>query len=349
MIPTKGRPDFILRVLRYYSVAEFKGVILIGDSSNSSDYKKNSQNISTYSKSLRIEHYHDQSLTADKMVSFLCRKVTTAYSLMHPDDDIVLVPSLQHCLDFLDKNSEYSAVNGLAFNMGVDCNAYNPFGKVTLVKDYTLAESLSNNPLERVNIYFNNVKNINMSVIRSVINLDAFSAIEQLTNFDSSYVYGELTHASIVLSRGKVGTIDHCFLVRQKHPAQFYRNVSFDDWLNNSDSCSATTTLKNILLYELSKNTEVDGNALSKNIDDLLSSLMRKVIGRLVANSYYVSYFRRLKRVIYPRLKNLSNSIKLVYIKHISNDNYSGRMHITASNLPSNIDSLKLYLNTIEK
>lgn len=341
MIPTKNRPEFILRLLAYYSEAGFQGTIMVGDSSNSSDYIKSSNYISTYSKSLRIEHYYDQSLTADKMISFLSGKVITEFSLMHPDDDIVLVPSLQYCLNFLNKNSEYSAVNGLAFNTGINYNQYTPFGKVTLIKDYPLSSSLADDSFERINDYFSNILNLNMSVIRAAINLKAFSAIEQLNDFDSTYVYGEVIHASVILARGKVKTIDYPYLVRQKHPSQFYRSVSFDDWLKRSDPSASAITLKETLLHELINTSELDDSLLSTKIDELILGLGERTKAKVMAKSNECD-FRYTMSKIYSVLRGLSNRGKRLFIKNRRYDYFDGKKYSKETK-----DALKLYFDVV--
>lgn len=343
MIPTKNRVDFILRVLKYYSISKFKGKILIGDSSSETIFKRNSDSVSMFTSLLNIELYHDETLTADKMVSFLCKKVTTTYSLMHPDDDMIITSSLHHCINFLNENQNYSAVNGLAFNMGIDYNKYKAFGRVTLIKKYPLAQSLLSTPFKRIFEYFDNINNINMSVIRSKINLDAFSAIEALTDFDSSYVYGELVHASVVLSRGKVGLINHCYLVRQKHTSQFYRNQHFYNWVENSNPCNASTTLKKIIIRENNEEFNVKNSLILKEIDLFLFGIRKKITNNMASNLKNTSYLYRFKRLIFSILKDVFNKYK-----YILNNKIFSREIMVPVNSSINIDSLKLYMDVIE-
>ena len=70
MTPTKNRPDFIRRQLKYYSLSNFQGIILIGDSSNQKLFLENKKSIIKYGKALTISHFHKPELTADKMSSF---------------------------------------------------------------------------------------------------------------------------------------------------------------------------------------------------------------------------------------------------------------------------------------
>jgi glycosyltransferase domain-containing protein len=341
MIATKDRSDFLLRTLEYYSSAAFQGIILVGDSSGKDNYNNNLQHISQYSQSLQIVHYQDIELSADQMIAFLCREVKTTYSVMMNDDDIVLIPSLSHCIDFLENFPEYSAVNGMAFNMGIDHNSCKPFGKITLLKKYPLVNLTSDNAFERINKFFENILNVNMSVVRSEINLDAFNAINQLNKFDSSYVYGELIHASIILARGKIGTIDHCYLVRQKHSEQYYRNISFEDWLKKSDFLTASIELKNVIETELSKDSALNQNVISKKIDALLTLQAKKVVKKMIKLNSYSPLKIIVKRHL-QKLINLFNSVVRIFIRNMDIINPS--LKIKSS---SDIKSLELYFDVI--
>ena len=50
MIATKDRPEFLSRTLEYYSIANFEGKILIGDSSDKYNSEKNISKISDLKK-----------------------------------------------------------------------------------------------------------------------------------------------------------------------------------------------------------------------------------------------------------------------------------------------------------
>lgn len=208
-------------------------------------------NIDKYGKNINIKHYHDQKLTADKMASFLSNNVKTDYSAMVCDDDVLLTESISACINFLDNNLDYSAVHGKAFLMTLDKGGCNSFGRVTSLKNYPLPIIESSSPIDRVEEYFKNILNVNMSVIRAQVNANAFNEVEKLTDYYSSAIFGELVHASIVCSRGKIGRINGNYLVRQSHSGQAYHKINLIKWLSMDGWCSARHTLESTINNEV--------------------------------------------------------------------------------------------------
>jgi len=251
MIPTKNRPNFILRQLKYYSLSNFQGVILIGDSSDSRFFEENKSNIIEFGKELTIRHFHKPELTADKMNSFLASKVQTDYSAYVADDDIILVESILAGISFLDSHMGYSAVHGKAFLMSLENSECKPFGRVASFLRYPLTIRLEDTALGRVKEFFANVLNVNMSIVRSKINMDAFNEVEKLSDYYSKYILGELVHASIVLSRGKIGQIDNCYLIRQGHDDQSFHTLSIGEWMSGDEWCDQYNILKSAINREI--------------------------------------------------------------------------------------------------
>ncbi len=338
MIATKDRPEFLSRTLEYYSIANFEGKILIGDSSDKYNSEKNISKISDLKKKINIEYFIDTKLSSDQMILFLSKKVTTDYSVMINDDDILILSSIEPCLKFLDQNLDYSGVNGNAFNLAIDNNSAKPYGKITLFNKYPLANYIDENPLIRIFNYFDNTLNVNMSIIRSEVNLQAFVAIENLNKFDSSYVFGELIHASVVLSKGKIGSLDGCYLIRQKHEGQHYRNIKYDEWIKKSNFIDASTQLKNIIIKEIEKYENLTTNDISK-IDQLISQKIKSVIQKMInlKNRYLIYKFKKFFSNIIFLIKTINlekNSIQKI------KPNYANHSKIDQN-------SIEIYLNLI--
>ena len=153
MIATKNRPNFLARAIKYYNISLFKGYIYIGDSSSEDNSKKNLKILNTY-EDLKINYYKDTELSADQMMSFLSKKVKTRYSVMINDDDILIISSVQNCIDFLETNLDFSAVNGRAYNIGLNNDDCISFGKITSIQKYPLPEYQNENAVERISNFF---------------------------------------------------------------------------------------------------------------------------------------------------------------------------------------------------
>ena len=193
MIPTKNRPNFILRLLEYYSKSEFKGYILIGDASDKHLFIETKNNILKYKNRLKIQHFYEPDLLTDETNSFLSKHVKTDFCAYVADDDIILVSSLIDCINFLIQNPEYSAVHGLAFLMSMEDRA------MVSIRDYKMVTSVKDNSLDRVEDFFIEMSQLNMSVIRTNINkYDVFSSASTSSGNNAS-IFWFSSHLVIVL------------------------------------------------------------------------------------------------------------------------------------------------------
>ena len=321
MIPTKNRPNFILRQLRYYSQSSYKGIILIGDSSDSNFFDENKNNISKYGKGLTIRHFHKPELTADKMSAFLSREVKTDYSVYVADDDIILAESILAGVNFLDSHMEHSAVHGKAFLMSLENAQCEPFGKLVSFSRYPVSSISEDSALGRIKEFFANVLNVNMAIVRSKINMDAFNEVEKLSNYYSTYIFGELVHGAIVCSRGKIGQIDNCSLIRQSHEDQYYSSINMGEWFSRDDWCDQYNILKLAINREILAYDDIEdiNNKTSLILSSWLESLINNMVIKNKISSSVISYlgvkkilkrfsiFRVLHRLFFK--KNILNIV----------------------------------------
>jgi glycosyltransferase domain-containing protein len=340
MIATKNRPNFLIRALNYYSMAGFNGEIFIGDSSSEKNSKEN-LNIIDKNKNLKIFYHLDTKLSADQMVSFLSKKVKTNYSVMINDDDILIIPSIQNCIDFLDENPDFVAVNGRAYNIGINLNEPTPLGKISSVQLYPLAKYENETLIDRITNYFNNTLNVNMSIIRSELNMLAFSNVEKLNKFDSAFIFGELIHAITILANGKITSIDNCYLVRQKHSQQHYRKIDKDNWLNHTDLVSAIFELKNSIKEGFIKKNENFNEIINETVNHLIMLKVKYIFNRFISGN---KIFRRRLKMFYNNLININNFL-LSYV----NNPVEKFFKKNEAKYQQDRESLKTYFNCVEK
>ena len=118
------------------------------------------------------------------------------------DDDILIVSSIQNCINFLDKFRFFSS-NGRGYNIGLNQDDCIPL-KITSIQSI-LCLNIKIDPIERISDFFKKTLNVNMSISRSEINMRAFNNVEKLNSL-TPFVFGELMHAVTVLSHGKLLT-----------------------------------------------------------------------------------------------------------------------------------------------
>ena len=80
-IPTKNRPDFILRLLKYYSSTAYSGYLFIGDSSVSDDLEKNKETIKKFKNLLNIYYCEFPGQSQTQVSSELVPQIETEFSI----------------------------------------------------------------------------------------------------------------------------------------------------------------------------------------------------------------------------------------------------------------------------
>ena len=111
-VPTKNRTEFLHRVLHYYSLTEFQGILFIGDSSEGISLEENRRLIRQYGQSLNISVWELPGVGQGHAAARLVEEIDTPYSTLLCDDDLILTPSIEKALMHLNNNSDVAGVNG---------------------------------------------------------------------------------------------------------------------------------------------------------------------------------------------------------------------------------------------
>jgi glycosyltransferase domain-containing protein len=139
-IPTKNRPDFILRLLKYYSSTGYRGHLFIGDSSEEEFLEKNRISVKKFEGDIQIYYQEFPGLGQGHTSAELVKKIETEFSSILPDDDIIVTSSIAPCIQYLIDHGDTSGASGKSILFDVDSNG--AFGKVNGLTRYSLAEVL---------------------------------------------------------------------------------------------------------------------------------------------------------------------------------------------------------------
>ena len=127
LIPTRNRPFFLSKTLRYYANMGCKHVIMIGDASSPSEYGQNQSVVQEFSGILHVIHHRHNPETnptggANPVASTvkLLEEVDTPYAVWSGDDDFLVPAHLQKCVDFLESHNDHSLACGKAAWVFVD-------------------------------------------------------------------------------------------------------------------------------------------------------------------------------------------------------------------------------------
>jgi glycosyltransferase domain-containing protein len=113
IIPTHNRPDYLRRVLDYYSSYKAGYNIIVADSSSDENKRRNKETISSLPdlKILYFGHYPSEIKYGHKFADALDH-VETKYCLFCADDDFVVPNGIEESIDFLEKNEDFVVAHG---------------------------------------------------------------------------------------------------------------------------------------------------------------------------------------------------------------------------------------------
>ena len=218
LVPTKDRPLYVKRLLKYYSDLNFKGYIYILDGSN----KKVSKNIINFIKQLnnkKIIYFHDvgfPGMITKKYIS----KVKTDYVAQLGDDDYLIPDGIKECIKFLDTNPDFSAAHG----EGIIVISSEDPNKIDYIDSYSQTVRLENSPKERVFQHLSDNTQPNFSVFRK----KTFEKIlSPIPNFEDSElcpnrgISDYLIQNTMSVVCTKVKEISGLYIVRQITSVEF--------------------------------------------------------------------------------------------------------------------------------
>lgn len=220
--PTLNRPEYMVRLLKYYRDIGFKGRISIGDSSDESLARETEDVVSSMQGELDVVHQRYPGINGVECVEQLLESIHTKYAAFASDDDFFVPAALDDCMAFLDANPGYSAAHGLATLMSVESNA--AYGSVTGTGFYQQPEVENESASARLK---NLLANYSVTLF-SVHRTETWQSMYQQASMVSEWrrFGGELLQCSRSVIAGKVKQLDRLSLVRQVHD---YRNVTHID------------------------------------------------------------------------------------------------------------------------
>jgi len=248
-IPTKNRPDFILRLLKYYSSTAYSGYLFIGDSSVGDDLERNKETIKKFKNLLNIYYCEFPGQSQAHVSSELVPQIETEFSSFLADDDIFVTPSINNCIQYLIDHENVSSTNGKSILFSIESG--DAFGELINIHSYQLAAILDSSGQARLSHQFRDERNINMSIQRTINQKAVFDQVKKLSYLHSVYRFEESIGFAIMCIRGKIVQLPSLFLCRQSHPNQFYHSIDMYDWFTDKDWFSAYSLLEKTVIKEL--------------------------------------------------------------------------------------------------
>jgi len=222
IIPTINRSQFIELNLNFLSIQKFNGQVLIGDSSNDLNYNKTKLFIKKKKFNFEIIHKHLPNLSAYECIAILKKKINFKYAMWIPDDDLLLTMNVKKCINFLDKNRDYSACGGkMAI---IELNKDN---KIVGLGSGKFRSMLNNNALDRLSNLSEDYYVAQYAISRS-------KEFKKRYNFSNNHLLpiigAEVLPTFYLTAFGKIFQINDFFCMRLVHSNQILSNAAKGDY-----------------------------------------------------------------------------------------------------------------------
>ena len=327
-IPTKNRPEFLSRLLNYYAITSFDGWIFIGDSSEGKYLENNKVTVEEFQGQLMIRHFILPSRRVNAVLEKLCVSIKTPFCLGLTDDDFVITSSIEKCIEFLEKNSEYVAVHGRGAIIGLDQRG--AYGNINYINSYPQAIIEADTGAGRLKEYLNPPRAEAYSVHRTEVWANMFTGFSEYDWAQNQKItIDELICCGIAAIRGKIKELDCLYLVRQGGHDFQVKRVDFYDLITHPLWSISIQDMYNRFTEELVIQDNVDtveAQALIKEaffphfvrefnqLNRMIKSKEKIIIQKGSMIKKVFSFFKRYKKLL-PDINFLRNVLFRIFFK----------------------------------
>jgi glycosyltransferase domain-containing protein len=310
IIATKNRPEFLIRLLKYYAETDFQGWLYIGDSSDKGNYDLTQKFISELCGKLRILHIRFPKLNVIQTIRALLAKVKTPYTAIVSDDDFLITSGISECVDFLDRNSDYVGAHGVGTLFSI--NYPGAYGNIEECRYYPQSVMEDNSGAQRLFKYLTNYSAVLFSVFRTDVFSSALVDCDHLElTWDRPFLE-EILPGCICVSLGKIKQLESLYLIRQGHDS---RNTMLKryEWVTSPSwqPCYQyfCKTLANILVRQDNISFEEAFKVVNNGFKNYLRNSMSTGAKKPSPWSVYFNHLKRIAKTI-PGIKKIRQQFR---------------------------------------
>ena len=305
-MPTKNRFLFLNRVLHYYSNVDFKGIIYIGDSSDTKDLRRNKSLVESLKNNLKIIHKHYPNINPPKCTKLLVEQVRTKYSVLCNDDDFLVPDGLERCIKFLENNYSYASAHGKAISIKTQNSM--PHSKIVSCVSKRQPIEEADKASDRWIQFMPNLSDALFSVHRT----DDFRLMYSFSDVRDGVLSGCILPNALSIISGKIKELNGLSLVRhmQDNPYRTKEETDFYFWIKGKDWLSNIEYSRDILAKELMFQDKIKYDAALKVVDKGMSLYIAKRFTGdwekyLSENSLQISNLTNSRFDVVKRIKNI--------------------------------------------
>ena len=256
IIPTRNRPAFFRRLLKYLSSVRCPLPILVTDSSDEQHLSEMQSVLDAYAGSLKIATIHfPPHLDFPEKIMCSLEWVETPFVTLSADDDFVRPAAIEQCAAFLSSNPDYSLAHGHAviFNLKDSTNPY--YGKINYLGMYNQSQHEDSSGLERLRRHCFQYNTTFYSTHRTSIMKQIWKEAPR-----TDLEFREIIPSFLSLALGKAKKLDVLYMMRQSHGGSDSRFTPDPlDWMATKDFSEQFHRLRKVLVDCLK--SELQGTA----------------------------------------------------------------------------------------
>jgi glycosyltransferase domain-containing protein len=221
IIPTYNRPHLLAALLRYLEIERADFHILVLDSSRPEVMATNRARLAAFNLDSEFAEFPDLN-PAEKWRRGISQ-VTTPFCALCADDDIVILATLNRCLNILRDNVAAAAVQGYSFSF-----LPRPDGDIELNNIVYFTPTIdAASPLARLNTLFQQYQAPSYSVFRTPILQRAFEILQSVTET----LARELLWSALTVIGGQLIRLPNFSYGRSLGPSGMYEHWHPLEWL----------------------------------------------------------------------------------------------------------------------
>jgi len=216
MIPTMGRPGFVLRLLDYYSGVRFRHRVVIGDSSEADVVAAMRADIERFEGRLDVVYQECPGLNDRDCLRELVLALDTPYAVFVADDDFLVPAGLEESMTFLDLEPGYSSAHGVGATVVLDDSG--PRGRVVTAGPYAALKPVEGaTAAARLRGYLSDYSVMLFSVQRAAV----WRAMYPDVSLPDKSFESELLPCCLSVVEGPSRQLEKLQVVRQVHDRQY--------------------------------------------------------------------------------------------------------------------------------
>lgn len=228
IVPTKDRPDFVIRQMNYYANLHSPHPIYYSDASSNENVEKVKKEITKLGNKLNIHHQVNQGDDSVKRIIKLLSLVKEKYVTFIGDDDYHVPNTLNVCSEFLENNPDYQTAMGRSVTIRVEGNGV--YGNLVGIHDYHRSSVDASTASQRLLDYLGPCFS---SIIAAVVpTKDLLQYYQDGCEIKDMSIRGEVLPCCRMIIDGKSKILDHLGLVRQIHKNHYKLDDMFDNLTN---------------------------------------------------------------------------------------------------------------------